>query len=625
MGLEYYYNENGTTGVSGLWSIRTERITVDGTPEDLEKTTLTPEGAVGVFGDVRMEARVTESPEKVCVRDDCIRNLSDETLTVYRALSRFVLPDGEYEVYTQKSGWEFESEGGWQPLVAKAAVWNRGIRCCEGASPMLALWNRQTGRGIVFHVFASAAWKLTAGYECDDGCSNLLVVEAGVNDRDMALKLAPGEEMTLPKIVYYTFREKGDMECARLHGWYNRNYPRKKQPVIFNTWMMTFDRIDLESTGRQAELAAGLGAEYFVVDAGWFGNDGRWYENIGAWEENRSGAFCGQMDIFADKVRSLGMKFGLWLEPERALGNVAVVKEHPDWFFYNGHEYLTDFGNDEAREYFTDVARGLVRKYGIEYIKFDFNAALSCDPTGNAFLRYHKGHEKFLQDIRDEFPGIYLENCASGGQRMEMYTSTLFDSDWISDNQSIYEEVRILKETALRLSPCCIEKWPVLKDAEGFINYRISGGLRKLLACDDAEWANVRGVNESWLRAFTCGGPLGLSFDLTVLSPETLELIADIVKEYKAGRDFWQRANVSILSDTPTVTAMEYKTPEEIRITVFAWFHRQSTLELFPHVERESRYEWEGKTLFGAEIEEKGLRVPFPGAQNASVIILRRK
>lgn len=623
---EKYLNRDGVTGVSGLWSIATDRRTVEGTAEDVERIILLPGGARADYGTFTAESRVGISPEGIVTRDDRVTNTLDETQTVRRCVCRWTLPGGEYEAYTQLSGWEFESEGGWQPLVSKAAAWNRGLRCTEGAAPMLALWNRQTRRGVVWHVFASCAWKLTASVETAGGDATLVVVEAGLNDRDLAYPLAPGETLELPRIVRYEFADKQDLECHRLHAWYLREYPRRDQPVIFNTWMAAFDRLTPEAMEAHARAAADAGAEYFVIDAGWFGNDGRWFENIGDWEENRSGAMLGRMDKVGELVRSLGMKFGLWLEPERALKNVPIVREHPDWFFFNGSEYLTDFSNPAVVEHFTRLTLELIDRYGLEYIKFDFNAGISYDPTGCGFVRWHQGHEAFLANLRAAHPDIWLENCASGGQREEMYTASLYDSCWLSDNHSVFEQVRILKETALRLPPACMERWPVLKDAGGFINYSVSGKLEKLIVSDDAEWANVRGVNPGWLKAFALGGPLGLSFDLTVLSETTLKLVRELSEACRTGRAFWRDASMRILADGRNVTALQYASPDgkELRIAVFVWKHRQQTLTLFPTAEGMGRWQWEDTLLDGETLRREGLTLTLPRAADGLVVTLRR-
>ena len=591
-----YYDKHGTTGVSGLWSVFAGNTIVDGLIQDIENTKEDGDTAVGTFGDIRMYAELKKGAEDVYCRRDTIENISDAPVIVNRCISRFTLEGGEYDVYTQAHGWENESEGAWQPLTSMIGSRNRGIRTCESAAPILALWNRQNGRGVVFHVFSCCAWQLTAAVEAVGGERTKVMVEAGLSDKGLNMKLEKGEKVELPQIVYYTFREKRDLECRRLHAWFNAEYPRKTVPVIFNTWMATFDRLNIEKEMHMADLAKEAGAEYFVVDAGWFGGDGRWHDNIGTWVENEHGAFYGRMNELGDYVRSLGMKFGFWLETERALKGTMLVSKHPEWFFFNGKEYFLDFGNDEARKCITKLVCDLIDRLGIDFIKSDFNAAMSYDPTGSNFLKLRRGHEKYIEALRQHRKGIYLENCASGGLRMEMYSATVFDSCWLSDNHSLYYGLRNYKDTLKRLPPCCIEKWPVLKDADGFMNYGNPEPQRKMIACDDAIWGIVRSVDESWLRAFMTGGPLGFSFDLTAVSQETRDCFKKLVEEFKQRRDRFLNGRASLLCDTDRLTSIEYEAENgESLIATYVWQDRQQTLTVYPHDGRELTIALPGK------------------------------
>ena len=619
-----YLDRSGDTGVSGLWGLFGSAGCVEGDGTDLERIEERDGGAVAVYDGFTLTASCETSPEGVTVREDTYRNTSGEVQHLQRCVSRFALPGGEYEVYTQLNTWQHESEGKWTPLVAKAAAWNRGLRPCESCTPVLALWNAQTRRGMAFHVFSSCSWKITASLEPCGGTDVLVVVEAGLTDRGLNLAVAPGETVRLPKVICYPFEEKTDLGSAKLHAWFNRVYPRRKLPVIFNTWMMTFDWLDPEKICRQAELAAEAGAEYFVIDAGWFGGEGRWDENIGEWTESITGGFRGRMRDVADHVRACGMKFGLWLEPERALAGVTNQREHPEWFMRAGADYLADFSNDAFREHITKTVLGLIDRYGIEYIKFDFNAGISYDPSGAGFLRWHQGHERFLGDLRAAHPELYLENCASGGMRMDLYNLTLFDSVWPSDNHSVYDQVRIFRDTSLRLPLNCLERWPIFKDACETISYTENGTAHQLVACDDCAWFTIRGVRENWLSAFYTGGPMGLSLDFAAMEKKTFEMVKRNVEEFKRERGFWISASARVICDTPQVLAIQYASPDggAVRVVVFNWNHRQKTLTLYPVCPKERTFSVNGARLTGAELAERGVEIPMPDAYAGAVLRL---
>ena len=492
---------------------------------------------------------------------------------------------------------------------------------------MLALWNLQTRRGIVFHVFSSCAWKISVSMESQGGTETAVVVEAGLTDRGINLKVEPGERIHLPKVIWYEFEDRLSMGSEKLQAWFLRLWPRRRMPVIFNTWMMMFDWLEPEKLRRHAELAAEIGAEYFVIDAGWFGGEGRWDENIGEWTENTAGAIRGEMRKVADHVRSLGMRFGLWLEPERALKGVTNLREHPEWFFSNGQEYFADFGNDKLRTHMTKTVLNLIDQYGVEFIKFDFNAGISYDPTGSGFLRWHQGHEKFLREIRAAHPDIYLECCASGGERMDLYNLTLYDSVWPSDNHSVYDQVSILKETSWRLPMCCMERWPIFKDAGETISYNARGTTHQLIACDDCAWYTVRGVRKSWLETFFAGGPMGLSLDFEVMEPETFAFVKKNVETFKRDRVFWITAVSRILVDTPQVLAIQYTSPDTdtLRVAVFNWSHRQKTLRLYPISDKTLAYEVNGSVISGESLTRDGIEVSMPDSYAGEIITLEAK
>ena len=192
-------------------------------------------------------------------------------------------------------------------------------------------------------------------------------------------------------------------------------------PVLYNTWLAHFDKLDFDSLAAEVREAAELGCEYFTVDAGWFGEGASsWGNAIGDWRENTAGALCGRMRELADLVRESGMHFGLWLEPERALASTPAVCEHPEYFIAGaelGSSRFLDFANPEARAYMLRVVSDLIGRYGIRLLKFDFNAVFPYDPHHRAFYDYHRGQREFIATLRANHPDLYLECCAGGGKR----------------------------------------------------------------------------------------------------------------------------------------------------------------------------------------------------------------
>ena len=170
----------------------------------------------------------------------------------------------------------------------------------------------------------------------------------------------------------------------------------------------------------------------------------------------------------SERVRRRGMIFGLWFEPERAVATARAVQEHPDDYIDGT---LLDFGKPSAVDRMLNVIGAQIKKYDIGWVKFDFNATILLDPSGNAFYRYMQGQRRFIEELRRRFPDLYITNCASGGYRMEVEQGTLCESFWLSDNQGPYEGIRIVKDTLKRMPTALIERRNVQKYVEGMPNY----------------------------------------------------------------------------------------------------------------------------------------------------------
>jgi alpha-galactosidase len=245
------------------------------------------------------------------------------------------------------------------------------------------------------------------------------------------------------------------MDAYKLHAYMHKHYPRKSFPIIYNSWLYRFDKFTTEDILAQIPLAADIGAEYFVIDAGWFGKGKNWTVSVGDWSENLVTGFAGRMGEVADAVRAHGMKFGLWIEFERAHAKSDAIRDHEEYYTI-AHEdtgvRFFDFANPEARAWMLDTVSGLIDKYGVKYIKNDNNVDMQWDPRHTGYYEYHKGRDAFIDALRAKYPDLYLTSCASGGEQMELANYTRFDSNWPSDNESPYVEMDIYK-ASLSLVP----------------------------------------------------------------------------------------------------------------------------------------------------------------------------
>lgn len=563
---------------------------------------------------LKIEASCTEDKSRVFHCIGALRNISQSPITVNCLQTKFHLGNGEFEVYTQYNGWQNENTGAWQPLVSEAVVSSRSIRASYGAAPFMAIRNKQTGRGVIFHLLADYAWTIRVKMIPLDGELAEAVVEIGVNCENFSLRLEPNEVTATPEVLFYEFKNTTDLDCAKLHTFCLSNYPRKQMPVIYNTWLANFDGINPDFICSQIPKAAAIGCEYFVIDAGWFGKGSDWYSSRGDWRENENGKLQGKLFDISEKVRQHGLKFGLWFEIESASKNADALKAHPeDYFTPNGNLYFLDFSKEYARRRILDILTENIEKYHIEFIKFDFNQDVDYDTETSAYIHYYRGYEVFLKELKSRYPHIYLENCASGGMRVDLKNATQFDSFWLSDNQSPYEGMQIFKEGIKRLPPQCIEKWAVLTSFENFFPSYVGTEKEKILSTHDATWDGVVGVHESFLKGFLSGSPIGISCDLTRLSESLLQTLSEHIAAFKKERAFWENAVCHILADTKKILVLQFETDKKSKILVFSYKTMQNSLTVYPKVDACQTYLIENEVVSGKDISENGVELSVSG------------
>lgn len=563
---------------------------------------------------VRVAMREETDREGVTVRQTVVKNISQKDISVHCLLDRYVMEGGEYEVYTQASSWEYESRGAWQAL--NTGVHARGSLICgsNGAAPMLAIWNVQTGRGRVFHLLSDGAWEMSASLSAANGgmTSTKVAVEMGVDSRHLNYLLQPGKEVSLPEIITYEFTSKTDLDCHKLHAYWNRRHPATRpQPTIYNSWLCRFDKLEPEFVLKQVEKAKTLGVDYFVLDAGWFGPKADWGSVRGDWSESPDGYLGGRMADISKAVRDAGMKFGFWLEAESAVKSSRIVKEHPEYFTVLDGVYFLDFTRKDAFDYIVKTTCALLEKYHADFMKFDFNQNADFDPTGKAFIAYNAAFREFIREVRRRHPGVYIEGCASGGLMMNLGWAKDYDSIWPTDNQSPYHGMRIIKETMLRMPPRLLERWLVARTVQN-IQPDYGGRDSRLIATDNGTWTRMRSVTPDYLDAFTAGGPVGFSCDLTAFAESDLKHFAQELSNRRQNAAFWNAAVGRILSDTPSVVVLQYDANafDEIRIVAVADNLLQSSVTVYPRLDASADYLVDGKPRRGAELVSKGIVVP---------------
>lgn len=609
-------NANSLWNITGSFSEFNAEVTADADTFSAEN------------GCIEVKSQILRYDNGVCIRKGKVKNISDKDISLNTLSSKFILDGGEYEVYSQANVWQNESEGEWQNLTTTVSAYSKSIRNACGAAPFMVLWSNQQNRGVAFHLKTYSTWEMHISRIYDQGENTFIEVELGILKDGLEIILKPGEKTELPEIIYYDVLNKTDMDCWKLHNYMNKAFPQKKLPVIYNTWLYKFDRFTYDDIKKQIERASELGVEYFVIDAGWFGEGTEWWHLRGDWEENMTFGFKGRMCEIADEVRTNGMKFGFWIEAECAAEASEIVKLHPDYFFKGDTSYFLDFANEEAKSYILDKTCQLIDKYGAEFVKFDFNADLYYDYYRTGFKKYFKGHCDYINQIRKRYPDLYVENCASGGMRMTVRDCEICDGFWTTDNQSPYYSLRIFKDTILRMPPQWLEGCISVRSAEDFYYlYGTDEMSDKLFATNDATWSNIVSVDWNYLAGFMKGRTIALSFDLTMISDAVFESLKKYISDFKKERDFWQNAVCHILTDTKTILVLEFRNEDfsKVEIVAFSGMSKQVNICVYPVLDSNAEYQTDSKVkLMGKDIDENGIDILITMPHTAQVVKLNR-
>lgn len=291
----------------------------------------------------------------------------------------------------------------------------------------------------------------------------------GIHPDGFKWKLEPGEEFQAPEVVMVYSGEGLGKMTRTFHDFYRNHlirgeYRNKKRPILINNWEATYFDFNTEKLIAIAKQASELGIEMLVMDDGWFGN--RFDDNraLGDWIVNEE-KLPGGLKYLVDEVNKLGMKFGIWFEPEMISPDSELYRAHPDWAIAipgrvatrSRNQYVLDMSRRDVLDYTYESVAGILRSANIEYVKWDMNrqltdlgsAKLPADRMGELYHRYVLGMYELQGRLMEEFPHLLLENCSGGGARFDPGMLYFSPQIWCSDDTDAVERLRIQEGTAM--------------------------------------------------------------------------------------------------------------------------------------------------------------------------------
>ena len=555
-------------------------------------------------------------------------NEGTEPLELLRADSAtWTLPDREEWQLSHVHGrWAAESRLVRSPLTyGEKVIGSRRGHTGHQYLPWVALDTDATEeRGEVYGCALgwSGSWRIAVAQLPD---ARVQITGGAGYDESGLLSLAPGESFTTP-LFAALWSDAGFGGASRTWHAYQRAYvipdADRDRPVLYNSWEATQFDISEEQQEVLAQRAAAAGVELFVVDDGWFGARTSDRAGLGDWTPNPD-RFPAGLKPLADRVHSLGMQFGIWVEPEMINPDSDLYRAHPDWVQYQEGRKRTEFRNqlvlnlarEDVQEYLWEQLDGLLSSAPIDYVKWDFNRCFTdAGWPGDAYpQRLWVDHVRalyaLLDRLREAHPGVAFESCSGGGGRIDLGILSRTDQVWTSDNTDPLDRLAI-QHGFSQIHPARVMAAWVTDSPNTQLNDRVSSLRFRFVSA--------------------MAGVLGVGGDLSEWTEEELAEAREWIGLYKEIRPLVQHGDLHRLRPpTGGLSAVQYTRGDES--VVLALLQAQHYGEPVPALrlrglDPTAAYECleTGEVHRGAVLLHHGLRTGLRGDLDATVLRLRR-
>jgi alpha-galactosidase len=427
----------------------------------------------------------------------------------------------------------------------------------------------------------SGSWRITIA---QDPMQQVKIV-GGYNPFDFGYKLEPGSSLKTP-VFYGGVAQHGFEEMSHLESQFQLTkilpqapHPRPR-PVLYNSWEATQFNFDEKTQEGLADKAASIGVERFVMDDGWFSTRLGAKSGLGDWYPNPQ-RFPNGLKPLIDHVHSLGMDFGLWVEPEMVNENSDLYRKHPDWILhFNGRprtqgrsQFILNLAMPEVQEYLIGFLDKLLGENDIAFLKWDANRNFSepgwdqvpPDEQKKIWVAYVDGYYNVLRTIRQRFPKLEIETCSGGGGRVDLGVMRFTDEAWISDNTDPFDRLLIQDGFTYAYTPEVMMAW----------------------VTDSPNWYNGRSTSLTYRFLSAMQGSLGIGANLDKWTPEDFANARHLIGVYKEIRGVVQKGMLYRLvspRDGSNVSATESVSPDRRSAVVFGFLHSQQMGYPFPTI-----------------------------------------
>ncbi|WP_204245195.1 alpha-galactosidase [Anaeromassilibacillus sp. An172] len=353
----------------------------------------------------------------------------------------------------------------------------------------------------------------------------------GINPEMFKWNLKAGESFYTPE-AFLSFSSQGFEKLSHCFHKFIRNnvcrgkYKLESRPVLINNWEATYFDFNEEILYNIAKQASELGVDMFVLDDGWFGQRNGETAGLGDWFVNEE-KLSGSLKKFVDKVKAMGMKFGLWFEPEMVSEDSDLYRNHPDWAIKipdrapvrSRCQLVLDMSRKDVQDYIYEAVSNVLKSADISYVKWDMNRSISdwfshglnSENMGEMPHRYVLGVYSLLERLTSSFPDVLFEGCCGGGGRFDAGMLYYCPQIWCSDDTDAYERTKIQYGTSFF--------------------YPISAVGSHVSTVPNHQTGRITPIETRAVTAMA--GSFGYELDLNTLSSEEKESVKNQIKRFK--------------------------------------------------------------------------------------------
>ncbi len=478
------------------------------------------------------------SNTNVISRRSVVRNESDNPLTIRRIMSMLLdLPDENFKIYSLTGAWIKEAH------LQKRDVSYGGV---VNSSTTGSSSNKQNPAFLLAEEDANEDYGSVYGFNMiysgnhyshiEKNERDYVRINMGINPHLFEWKLKKGEKFETPECIM-TFSNSGfNTASHNMHDFVNEHivrgdYKKKDRPILINNWEAHFFDFNERKLLKLARSAKELGVELFVLDDGWFGDRNSDFAGLGDYNVNTK-KFPNGMKSFADKIKGMGLQFGLWFEPEMINEDSELYRRYPEYAIkmpnrqalLGRNQLVLDLCKEEVRDYIVENVSRILDEVGVDYVKWDMNRHIAeaysdrLENQGEFYHRYIMGLYQVLERIFKSRPNILLETCSSGGNRFDLGMMCFSPQIWASDNTDPIERLKI---------------------QEG-LSYFYPLSTIGAHVSQSPHQQTLRQTPLSTRFHVSCFGCLGYELDLKYFTPEEKKDIAEQIAFYKKYRKVFQ-------------------------------------------------------------------------------------